>query len=138
MNSTFPGREYGMQTPSILVIDDVVDIVVEMIAMFALVGVRATGAQTIDEGLMRLRQDTTIGLVICDLHLRREDGRVLARRIGSDAALADRDIDIVFMTGDAKADDPLASLPGATLLCKPIDPNELIRRAQACLEAKVA
>ena len=127
-----------MQTPSILVIDDIVDIVAEMITMFALAGVCASGAETLDEGLVLLRQDATICLVICDLHLRGEDGRDLAQRIVREAALADRDIDIVFMTGDVKANDSVAALPGARLLCKPIDPNELIRCARACLETKAA
>jgi len=127
-----------MQQPSILVIDDVVDIVAEMITMFALVGVRSTGAASIGEGLERLRQDTTIGLVLCDLQLRREDGSDLVRRIGGDSVLAQRDIDIVFMTGEAKANDLLVAMPDVTLLRKPIDPDLLIRRVQECLDAKAA
>jgi CheY-like chemotaxis protein len=134
----FPRRDYAMQTLSILVIDDVDDIVAEMIAMFALVGLHATGANSIGQGLERLRQDEAIGLIICDLHLPHEGGEHLARRIAADPVLADRNLDIVLMSGDGAATDRLAAMPGVTLLRKPIDPDILIRQVQECLDAKAA
>jgi CheY-like chemotaxis protein len=125
-----------MPTLSILVIDDVDDIVAEMIAMFSLIGLRATGAPSIAEGLERLRQDDTIGLIICDLQLQREHGAELAQRLATDPALAGRRLDVLFMTGDGQPTDRLAALPGVTLLRKPIDPDVLIRQVQECLDAK--
>jgi CheY-like chemotaxis protein len=120
---------------AILIIDDVGDIVAEMIAMFRLVGLHCVGAGSIAEGLARLRDNAAICLIICDLRLRNEDGLNLAERLCDDPLLADRAIDIMFMTGDQAH---LRHPPGATLLLKPIDPNTLIKLVLERVEARTA
>jgi CheY-like chemotaxis protein len=120
-------------TPSILVIDDVADIVTEMVTMFALVDLPAVGADSIEGALNRLRQDSAIRVIICDLQLRSEDGRALPARLRAEPALAGRPFDIMFMTGEGDRDASPTAIAGATILRKPIDPDRLIRHAQRSL-----
>jgi CheY-like chemotaxis protein len=123
---------------SILVIDDVTDIVAEMIAMFRLAGLHCIGTGSIDDGLARLHDDVAINLIICDLRLRHEDGLSLVARLRDDPALASRAIPIMFMTGDGTDPVRLQQLPGVTLLRKPIDPDLLIRLVHERLNAGAA
>jgi CheY-like chemotaxis protein len=119
-----------MQEPSILVIDDIEDIVSEMIAMFALVGVIAVGADSMEAGLACVRRHGGITLVLCDLHLRCENGRALPERLRETADLARRSLDIVFMTGEGAMDSRGRAGADAVILRKPIDPDVLIRLAR--------
>gem|GEM_PF-4970605 len=127
-----------MREAGVLVIDDVADIVAEMIAMFRLAGLYCIGAGSISEGLARLRDDAAIGLIICDLRLRHEDGMSLVARLRDDPALASRAIDIMFMTGDGADQVRLRQLPGVTMLLKPIDPDLLIRLVLERIDAGTA
>jgi len=121
-----------MRESAVLIVDDVADIVAEMIAMFALVGVPAVGAETVQEALRVLRREPLIRAVICDLHLQHEDGRTLLTLVQKDPDLADRPLNVIFITGDYEVKGLSAQAP-VTIVRKPIDPDMVIEHVRRCL-----
>jgi DNA-binding NtrC family response regulator len=123
-----------MRESAILIVDDVADIVAEMISMFALVGVPAFGADSVQQALCVLRREPSIRAVICDLHLQHEDGRTLLALVHKEPDLADRPLNVIFITGDSEVEILSAQAPPVTIVRKPIDPDMVIEHVLRCLQ----
>ena len=122
-----------MKEPGILIVDDVADIVAEMITMFALVGVPALGADSVQNALRVLRVEPLIRAVICDLHLQHEDGRTLLALLQKEPDLASRSLNVIFITGGDEVEGLSAQEPPVTIVRKPIDPDMVIEHVRRCL-----
>ena len=125
-----------MGEPGILIVDDVADIVAEMTTMFALVGVPAFGAHSVQDALRVLRVEPLIRAVICDLQLPYEDGRTLLALLQKEPALANRSLNVIFITGADAVESLSAHDQPITIVRKPIDPDMVIEHVRRCLDMR--
>jgi DNA-binding NtrC family response regulator len=125
-----------MQEPTILIVDDVSDIVDEMIQMLELLDLSAVGAHSIDAAIKQLSLHSAIRLVVCDLRLSGESGIEIPKRIEADPALTGREFAYLFMTGDADQARSVAMRPNGVVMTKPINPRKLIATIVELLERK--
>lgn len=108
----------------ILVIDDVQEIVEELLELLALLEMPAMGAASLGQAMQVLRDHPTIRVIACDVRLKRESGLEITNMVHNDGALADRELDYIFMTGDSMQPDAIKT---HKVLTKPVRPRELIR-----------
>lgn len=116
---------YGAFVPmvSVLVVDDDPDVREVVAYQLKLLGVLATQADGTEEALTAL--DTgQIDLVLTDIHLRGQDGRVLA------AKCLDRGTPTILITAGSH---PFAGCGNLQVLCKPIGLAELQRAIDVAL-----
>jgi len=126
--------------PTVLVVDDMPDIVEEMKEGIARAGFRTLTATSGQDALDCARRDPQVGIVVSDLRMPGMDGLAFAAALRRDLP-AERDFQIIFVTGHGKRDDVVEALrlQAVDFLFKPVDlPAVLsaIRRAQALLEAR--
>lgn len=112
--------------PVVLVIDDVVEIVEELVALLAMQKIAAIGAHNLREALAMLEQAPGVRIVACDVRLGRESGLEIIERVERNPRLRDRDLRYVFVTGDTMNRDVLAAIPSSSILTKPIQPRALV------------
>lgn len=113
-------------TPLVLVVDDVVAIVEELVTLLSLQAIPAIGAHGLQEAVALLEREPTLRIVACDVRLGRESGPDIIEQVRNNPRLNERDLQYVFVTGDPMTIDRIASLPGSSVLTKPIQPNALI------------
>lgn len=112
--------------PTILIVDDVADIVDEMVQMLELVDLSAVGAGSVGAAIRLIGMHADIRVVVSDLRLSGESGAEILTRVDADPALAARALTFLFMTGDTDQARAMARRPNAAVLTKPIDPRILI------------
>jgi two-component system cell cycle response regulator len=99
-------------------------------------GFEVVAAVTIQEALVLIRQATP-DLILCDLHLSRESGFDLIRRVKADTAF--RDIPYVFLTSTVFHDSDRKhglDLGADRFLIRPIAPQKLLAEIEECLNAR--
>jgi CheY-like chemotaxis protein len=119
--------------PNILVIDDNASVRKAITLMLESGGYRVTGAKDGTEG-MRLFDSGEPDLVICDIIMPDKDGIELIREMRRTRP----DTRIIAMTGGGQFPNldflKMARAFGAAdALAKPIDPDDLVSRVEACL-----
>lgn len=125
-----------MHHPTILIVDDVRDIVEEMIQMLELLDLIAVGTGSVGSAIEQLCIYPDIRVVVSDLRLAGESGIDIPQRVAADPAFAGRKLDYVFMTGDSDQTRITAMMPGSAVLTKPINPRTLIAQISDLLEGK--
>lgn len=115
-----------MERPTVLVIDDVEEIVEELLTLMALHKIPAAGAYDLDGALGVLKREPAICAISCDVRLDDESGLDIIARIESCEALSDREFRYLFVTGDQMQLDHLSSTSDFAVLSKPVQPRVLI------------
>ena len=128
-----PVPERSTANPSILIIDDVKEIVEELTTMLNLLDMPATGAYSLTGALAILEREPSIRVVSCDIRLSSESGSDLIDLVAERPALAARDLAFLFMTGDAMRFDATSTITGHPVLMKPVQPAELVRALRKLL-----
>ncbi len=118
---------------SVLVVDDVAPIVEEMIILLDLHDIPATSAGTLAEAEFALEQFCNISVVVCDLRLGRESGFDIIDRVNANGALAGRNFEYVFVTGDPMQIDHLPEGKRPIIMTKPVRPQELVELLRGLL-----
>lgn len=114
------------QRPSVLIVDDELDIVEEVRELIEDIGFRALGSSNAFEAMDMLDRDPTIHIVLTDIRMPEMDGLEMAREILS-GRFKDRDISLIVMTGHAGMAEAIEALQiGAEdFLTKPVSPEYL-------------
>jgi DNA-binding NtrC family response regulator len=123
-----------MPQPTILVVDDIADIVDEMVQMLELMDLTAVGASTVGAAIGQIDAHPDIRVVVSDLRLSGESGAEILTRVDADPALAGRALAFLFMTGDTDQARAMARRPNIAVMTKPIDPRKLINTITALVQ----
>jgi CheY-like chemotaxis protein len=115
-----------MERPTVLVIDNVEEIVDELLTLMALHKIPAAGAYDLDGALEVLKREPAIRAISCDVRLDDESGLDIIGRIDSCQALRERPFSYLFVTGDQMQLDHLNSMSDLAVLSKPVQPGVLI------------
>jgi CheY-like chemotaxis protein len=119
--------------PTILVVDDITELVEELVEMLSLTDIPALGASTLAEAIAELERAETIRVVICDVRLTRESGLEIIGRVKAHPVLSQRLLQYVFITGDPLQSDMLDADFDGLVLAKPVQPRALIECLQKIL-----
>jgi DNA-binding NtrC family response regulator len=135
INAAIQGPGLPLQTA--LIVDDD-DTTRELLAEILQVnGIVCVTADSVAEALCLLEIDSSIGLVITDLHMQPLNGLALIRKIRTSEWA---DLPIVIVSGDADVRDAIEAMHLNVLdfLLKPIDAYELVNLVQSELGFKTA
>lgn len=121
-----------MQVPNILIIDDVSSIVDEFILLLELLGLRAVGAQSVNEGLAKLEAYPSLSVVVSDVRFPRQSGFDLLPMVNSSPALMERKLTFFFMSGEMQL---TTGHDGYAILTKPVDIDYLVSEIRSALSA---
>jgi CheY-like chemotaxis protein len=118
----------------VLVLDDIQAIVDELITLLKLQGIAAIGARTLREAMEILEVSPSIRVVTCDVRLGAESGLDLVPRVRENAALAERSLRYLFITGDPIPVECLPASASHALLTKPVRPRVLLELVRTMLD----
>ena len=122
-----------MESPKILVIDDVVSLVDELILLLRLMGLPAVGANSVDDGLALLDRFDSICVVVSDVWLAQESGFDLVPRVKDSPTLQHRPLRYFFMSGDTR----IEAIEGEfATIDKPIDVPLFVATLRKAVDAK--
>ena len=121
------------ELPSVLIVDDEIDIVEAVVEMLEYEGVTCLSAVSAQAALDLVQSDASIGVVVTDIRMPGMDGLEMARQLKAKLA-PERDVFIIVVTGHAGMKEAVEALKlGAEdFLTKPISPDHLlhsVRRA---------
>jgi CheY-like chemotaxis protein len=121
------------ERPTVLVVDNVEEIVEELLTLMALHKIPATGAYDLDGALEVLKREPDVRAISCDVRLDRESGLDIVSRIADCPALHTRPFRYLFVTGDQMQLDALTGSGDLAVLSKPVQPRVLIDTLQQML-----
>jgi len=110
--------------PSILVVDDDVDILEILALLLEVQGFRVVTARNGDEAVKRLAQEGSISLILLDLMMPGIDGEQFLLWLRRNVHPR---IPVVVLSGHGHAQDRAAELGANGCLAKPVDLEELVR-----------
>ena len=121
------------ELPSVLIVDDEIDIGEAVVEMLEYEGVTCLSAVSAQAALDLVQSDASIGVVVTDIRMPGMDGLEMARQLKAKLA-PERDVFIIVVTGHAGMKEAVEALKlGAEdFLTKPISPDHLlhsVRRA---------
>ncbi|AOE87648.1 response regulator transcription factor [Pseudomonas sp. TCU-HL1] len=116
------------QPCTLLVVDDEDTLVVELQEFLENCGYRCIGCTSSRDALQRFREDASIGIVLCDLHMPELDGITLVQELERLSTPAHAFEAIIF-TGQAEPRDVIEAMRAgvADYYQKPIDPEQVLR-----------
>lgn len=123
-----------MRTPTVLVVDDVVEIVDELLTLMRLHKIAAVGALDLDSAIAALRREPGIRAISCDVRLDRETGLDIVDRIKNDPVLHTRDLRYLFVSGDQMELNRHSYGSNFATLSKPVQPAILIDTIKRMLD----
>ncbi len=123
----------GMEPPTVLVIDNVEAIVVELLTLMAMNRIPAVGAHHLDGALDLLRREPNIRAISCDVRLDDESGLDLIERVERCEELRERPLRYLFVTGDQMQLDHLNRSSDLAVLSKPVQPRVLVEAVRHML-----
>jgi CheY-like chemotaxis protein len=115
-----------MERPTVLVVDNVEEIVEELLTLMALHRIPAAGAYDLDGALKVLAREPGIRAISCDVRLDDESGLDIIARVENCPVLKGREFRYLFVTGDQMQLDRLSSTSDLAVLSKPVQPGVLI------------
>jgi len=122
-------------TPTVLVIDDVAEIVEELLTLLSLREISATGAHSLDGAIGALENAPQIRVIACDVRLGKESGFDICDRIRTHPRLKARNFAYIFISGDPMRLNQASHLPKHSILTKPVEPRALIELLREKLDA---
>jgi len=126
-------RAMRTERPTVLVVDNVAEIVEELLTLMALHKIPATGAYDLDGALDVLKREPDVRAISCDVRLDRESGLDIIPRVAECPALHTRRFRYLFVTGDQMQLDALIGSGDLAVLSKPVQPRVLIETLQQML-----
>ncbi len=123
----------GMESPTVLVIDNVEAIVGELLTLMAMNRIPAVGAYDLDGALDLLRREPNIRAISCDVRLDDESGLDLIERVERCEELRERPLRYLFVTGDQMQLDHLNRSSDLAVLSKPVQPRVLVEAVRHML-----
>lgn len=116
------------QPCTLLVVDDEEAVVAELQEFLENCGYRCIGCCSSLEALKRFREDTSIGIVLCDLHMPELSGIALVQELQRLSSVP-RVFEAIIFTGQAEPRDVIEAMRAgvADYYQKPIDPEQVLR-----------
>lgn len=123
------------ESPQVLIVDDVCDIVDEILTFLQLNDILGVGASDLGEAMHVLEKTKSIRLVFCDIRLACENGLEIIQRVSQHAELIQRKLKFVFLSGEDMISECVDGDRGYMLLLKPVQPAMLLHLAEQALDA---
>lgn len=114
------------ETPLVMIVDDIKEIVEELMTMLNLFNTSSVGAHCLADAIAQLKIHTSIRVVCCDVRLGGDAGEEIIDRVAEDAALSNRDLHFIFMTADVMRFAQQANISGHPIMAKPMKPKDLL------------
>ena len=132
MRTYLPGIADGAgSAPSILLVDDEVDILPEYQELLELEGLSSLATSDPLEAIQLVQERVELCLVITDLRMAKMDGASLIRELQRSMP-AKRNLGFIILTGDASPAS-VAALPDVPILLKPIDLQRFVSTIKLAL-----
>ena len=123
-----------MASPSVLIVDDVPEIVEELTQMLMILDIPAVGAASIEAALAQLAAHESLRVVVTDVNLHHENGHQLVEQVNASASLSRRALRYLFITGDPDSMACETASPNRSMLIKPVNPRILISCIRTSLD----
>jgi CheY-like chemotaxis protein len=111
--------------PTVLVVDDDIDIREAMCLVLSHSGYRTLAASNGEEALSTLRAEATIDLILLDMMMPVMDGWGFRNAQAEESAFSG--IPVVVLTGDGRASSKAQAIGASGYLKKPLDLDDLLR-----------
>ena len=112
-------------TGSVLVVEDDFDVRESIVDLLLDNDVRAVSAKDGRDGILELRLQGDVGVVILDLSMPMMDGEAFRSEQLADPALAP--IPVIVLSADSACAERAAEIGAAAVLSKPFAPHDLLR-----------
>lgn len=119
-----------MNTSTVLVVDDDFDIRESIVDLLLDDGLEAVSAKDGRDGLLELRTQRDVRVILLDLSMPMMDGKAFRREQLADPALAG--IPVIVLSAEQDCKTIAAELGAAAALSKPFHPEELLGAVRGC------